>query len=62
MAAKKKNKNILTRELSPDAQSIAVGSIVTILIVFALKSLLIALPLGLAFSFAHKHGLDNKKK
>lgn len=60
MAAKKKN--FLNRELHPDTQSVAVGSVVSVLIAFALKSLLIAIPLGLAFALAHKHGLGKQTK
>lgn len=54
-------KKILNKKLDSDTESIAVGSVVSILIAFALKSIVLAIPLGLAFAFAHRHGLGKKK-
>jgi ABC-type phosphate transport system permease subunit len=66
MAAKKKIKktkeNVFTKEMNPDAQSVAVGSVVSVILALALKSLIFAIPAGLLFAFAHKHGLGKSKK
>jgi ABC-type phosphate transport system permease subunit len=59
MAAKKKN--FLHRELDPTTESIALGSAFSILFLMFVKSLIIAIPLGLAMAFAHHHGRNKKK-
>jgi len=60
--ATKIKKNILNKPLSGDTEAVALGSIVSVLIALAIKSIILAIPLGLAFAFAHKHGLKKKGK
>lgn len=60
MAAKKKN--ILQKNLHPDTESVAIGSAMSILVAVMIKSMLVAIPLGLAVAFAHKYGLSKTKK
>jgi len=60
MAAKKKN--ILQRNLHPDTESVAIGSAMSILIAVMIKSMLVAIPLGLVVAFAHKYGISKAKK
>lgn len=67
MAAKKTKttkstkQHFLKKELHPDTESVAVGSAFSLFFALILKSLVLAIPLGLAFALAHRHGLKKKK-
>lgn len=62
MAAKKKTKSILNRELDVNTESIAIGSAFSVLFLAFIKSLVVAIPLGILLAFAHKHGRSKQKK
>lgn len=59
--AAKKNKSILHRELDATTESIALGSAFSVLFVAFVKSIVLAIPLGLAIAFAHYHGRNKKR-
>ena len=61
MAAKKKT-NIFNKEMDPTTESVALGSAFSVLFILLLKSLVLAIPLGLIIAFAHHHGRSKKKK
>lgn len=58
--AAKKSKNFLNRELSPSTESVALGSAFSVLFLVLIKSLIIALPVGLLVAFAHNHARTKK--
>lgn len=58
--AAKKSKNFLNRELSPATESVALGSAFSVLFLVLIKSLVIALPVGLLIAFAHNHTRTKK--
>jgi len=60
VAAKKKG--FLNRELDPTTESVALGSAFTVLFLMFVKSLILAIPLGLAIALAHHYGRSKKKK
>lgn len=60
MAAKKKS--FLHREVDPTTESVALGSAFSVLFLILIKSLIVAIPLGLALALAHHHGRKNGKK
>ena len=60
MAAKKKG--FLNRELDPTTESVALGSAFTVLFLMFVKSLILAIPVGLAIALAHDYGRSKKKK
>lgn len=64
MAAKKKNtnKSFLHREMDPATESVALGSAFSVLFLLLIKSLVIAIPMGLLLAFAHHHGRTKKGK
>jgi ABC-type phosphate transport system permease subunit len=63
MAAKKNKKvSILNKEMDPMTESIALGSAFSVLFLMLVKSLVIAVPLGLALAFAHHYGRSKAKK
>lgn len=62
MAAKKKSKNKWNREMDSTTESIAIGSAFSVLFLLLLKSLILAIPMGLMLAFAHHHGRANGKK
>lgn len=64
MAKKKvqKTTNRWNREVDPMTESIALGSAFSVLFLLFVKSLLLAVPLGLALAFAHHYGRKHPKK
>jgi len=60
VAAKKKS--FFNREVDPTTESIALGSAFSVLFLMFVKSLVVAIPLGLAMAFAHHYGRNRKKK
>lgn len=60
--ALKKKKGLLHKDLHPDTESVAVGSGIAVIFALFFKTLLIAIPVGLAFALAHRHGVDHHKK
>lgn len=61
MAVKKKT-NFLNREMDPMTESVALGSAFSVLFLMFVKSLIIAIPVGLAIAFAHHYGRTRAKK
>ncbi len=57
-----RSKNFLNREVDPATESIALGSAFSVLFLLLLKSLVLAIPLGLAIAFAHHHGRKSGQK
>lgn len=62
MAAKKKAKGLFNRELDPTTESVALGSAFTVLFMMFVKSLILAIPLGVALALAHHYGRNKAKK
>lgn len=60
MAAKKKS--FLHREVDPTTESIALGSAFSVLFLMFVKTLVLAIPLGVAIALAHHYGRRNGKK
>jgi len=58
----KKSKSKWNRELDPATESIALGSAFSVLFVLLLKSLVLAIPMGLLLAFAHHHGRSKSRK
>lgn len=61
-ASKTLKKNILNREMDPSTESIALGSAFSVLFVLLLKTLVLAIPLGLVIALAHHHSRSKSKK
>lgn len=57
-----KRKSFLHRKVDPTTESIALGSAFSVLFVVFLKSMILAIPLGLALALAHRYGLMAKRK
>lgn len=57
-----KKKSFLNREMDPTTESIALGSAFSVLFLMFVKSLVLAIPLGLAIAAAHHYGRNAKKK
>jgi hypothetical protein len=63
MASKKKVKNSgWNKQMDPVTESVALGSAFSVLFLLLLKSLVLAIPLGLALAFAHHYGRNHSKK
>lgn len=63
MASKKTNKKSgWNREMDPVTESVALGSAFSVLFMLLLKSLILAIPLGLALAFAHHYGRNHSKR
>jgi hypothetical protein len=61
MSAKKKS-GFLHREMDPTTESVALGSAFSVLFLLLVKSLILAIPIGLAVAFAHHHGRMHAKR
>jgi len=62
MAGKKSKNTFLNKELDPTTESLALGSAFSVLFLLLLKSLVIAIPVGLALALAHFYGRTRGKK
>lgn len=63
MASKKtKKQSGWNRQMDPMTESVALGSAFSVLFLMLLKSLILAIPLGLALAFAHHYGRNHSKK
>jgi hypothetical protein len=63
MASKKSTKKSgLNRKMDPVTESVALGSAFSVLFFVLLKTMLLAIPLGLALAFAHHYGRNHEKK
>ena len=55
-------KKFLNKHVDGDTESVALGSAVSVVIALAIKSIILAIPLGLAFALAHRHGIGKRGK
>ncbi len=64
MAKKKVQKKTShwNREMDATTESVAIGSAFSVLFLLLLKSLVLAVPLGLALALAHHYGRNHAKK